>query len=55
MNFVLTKGVSIEEINNQIKASNPIQKKHNFEKYVGKQKLTKGPLTLQKEMRNDWE
>ena len=55
MNFVLTKGVSLDEINNQIKTSNPIRKKHNFEKYVGKIKLKRDPLIIQKEMRNEWE
>lgn len=54
MSIILTKGVSLEEINNQVKASNPPQKKHNFDKYVGKLKFKKDPLIIQQEMRNEW-
>jgi hypothetical protein len=55
MNFILKKGVSLEEIFDQIKASNPPQKKHDFAKYVGKIKFKKDPLTIQKQMRDEWE
>lgn len=55
MRIILTKGVSPDEINTQIKANTHLHKKHNFEKYVGKVKLNKNPLTIQKEMRDEWE
>ena len=54
MNIILKKGVSITEIDRQIKANSPKPQKHNFEKYVGLLKLKKDPLIIQKEMRNEW-
>ena len=54
MNLILKKGISITEIDKQIKANSPKPQKHNFEKYVGLLKLKKDPLILQKEMRNEW-
>ncbi len=54
MTIILKKGVSYEEVDKQIKATNSEPKLHNFDKYVGVLKLKEDPLTIQKSMRNEW-
>jgi hypothetical protein len=55
MTIVLKKGVSNEQIDDQIKASRHRNKKPDLTKYVGTIKLTEDPLKIQKSMRDEWD
>jgi hypothetical protein len=55
MTIVLKKGMSNEQIDNQIKASKRSDKKPDLAKYVGTIKLREDPLKIQKSMRDEWD
>jgi hypothetical protein len=55
MTIVLKKGVSNEQVDDQIKASKLGNKKPDLTKYVGTLKLKEDPLKIQKSMRDEWD